>query len=1004
MPMSGLQVVRVYTNEQALEGVREGIRRLQSGDPLAAVWVLLPPALEAVWRRQPATRLNVHSFGFGRLTTRLLGQAGFDARLLRPEDQIRFAATIAEEAHAEGLQSEIQESLLLPGFQHRLLVWFKEMQHQAIAPDAFRDWAEAGGGTRNRDLALLYGRYVEQQEQTGMRDPAVALTHVCSLLQDDTADLDLATGLLVAGFVGFTPLQRHCLKLLQQCGTQVEVFLPAGHSELGRARSDASAEELGGLHRSAPDLEPAERRADEVAEWPTAEDEVRWVLRRVKRMLQAGEVELRDITLCVPSMHDWNSLLRRVAAEYRIPLHLSLPLAEHPLCLVFRQALRMAPEFTLAGTWDLLLSPWLLHPDVKTDHLEHLRTLTQAFGVIRGREQWLSPFHADADWDRHLLRDMGLKEEPAGLRRDLECAAQCLLDGLTPPHTQDERSLLNWVRGLLQPKGVGIGIPPEIEPAERCLAEAVRLELEQMVAAARRAVSVHRHVPWPDLRRRLLDQIEQRSVPLYEAEESVSVLEFNNGWMVPTRHLFVLGLNEGTLPTTPSADPIFSVRERASHALALRTHDHRTAWLQWDMLVAGCTERLYLSRSRKSITGGALESGLVPASPFWPGGGDVQTEDERPASLRELLRHTVRKGTAYGSLAVEAGMAGDLERVAALARVDALRANTAAPACYEGILSSPTVLHRLRTRFGTDHRWSPSALENFPVCPLGFFAERVLGLKPDETPEEGMSPAVEGNIYHDALERIYGKLRGRSLAQLSERQVEDLVSEVLAEGDDARHVRLKYQPYPLESHDQEQIRRNLIKLVLVDLEDADHLAADAWMPMYHEKWMEWIEDSDLLEETGSVRLGGIADRIDVDGEGNLRVIDYKRSGKTRSDIESGKTLQAVLYGRAVHDRMGPVAYSAYWNVRNLEQRGPRSGTRRTSPEIVAPHNEGDPLVEAVLEQLDHIVADVTDGIFPSAPRQLDRATLSCAPWCGKAEFCQPSWQSRNKGRRRLKSA
>lgn len=1003
MPMSGLQVVRVNTNEQALEGMREGIGRLQAGDPLAEVWVLLPPALEAVWRRRPATRLNVHSFGFGRLTGQLLGQAGLASRLLQPEDQVLLVAAIAEEAHAEGLQGEIQESLLLPGFQHRLLAWFQEMQHQALAPDVFRDWAEAEGGTRNRDLALLYGRYVEQQAQTGMRDPAVALTHACSLLQDDTVDLDLGTGLLVVGFVGFTPLQRHCLQLLQRRGTQVEVFLPAGHSELGRARSDASAEELGEPHRSAPGLGSGERKADEVAEWPTAEDEVRWVLRNVKQMLQAGDVGLKDITLCVPSLRDWNSLLRRVAAEYRVPLNLSLPLAEHPLCLTFQQALLAAPEFTLE-TWDLLLSPWLLHPGVETDCLEHLRTLMQAFSVIRGREQWLSPFRADADWDRHLLRDMGLKEEPTALRRHLECAAQCLLDGLTPPNTEDERNLLNWVRGLLQPEGVGAGIPSEIEPAERALAEAVRLELEQMIAAARRSVPVDRRVRWPDLRRYLLDQIEQRSVPLYESEESVSVLEFNHGWMVPTRHLFVLGLNEGSLPATPPADPIFSVRERDNHALDLRTHDHRTAWLQWDMLVAGCVDRLYLSRSRKSITGGALESGLVPASLFWPGGGDVQTEDKRPASRRELLRHTVRDGATHGTLAVEAGMAADLARVAELTRVDALRADTAAPAGYEGVLSSPTVLHRLRTRFGTDHRWSPSALENFPVCPMGFFAERVLGLKPDEIPQEGMPPVVEGNIYHDALERIYGKLRGRRLAQLSERQVEDLVSEVLAEGEGSRHVRLKYQPYPLESHDQEQIRRNLIQLMLADLEDADHLASDAWMSMYHEKWMEWIEDSDLLQKTGAVRLGGIADRIDVDGEGNLRVIDYKRSGKTRSDIERGKTLQAVLYGRAVHDRMGPVAYSAYWNVRNLEARGPRSGARRTSPEIVAPHNDADPLVEAVLEQLDHIVADVTDGRFPSAPRQLDRTTLACAPWCGKAEFCQPSWRSRNKGRRRLKSA
>lgn len=1003
MPTSGLQVVRIETSEQALVGIGEGIGRLQSDDPLTEVWVLLPPALEAEWRRRPARRLNVHSFNFGRLTGQLLNQANSGFGLLRPVDQSLLVETIAGEVHAEGLDSEIQDSLLLPGFQRRLLAWFREMQHQAISPDTFRNWAASSGGTRNRDLALLYDRYVEHQERAGALDPAVALTRVCSLLQAESAALEFGAGLLVAGFAGFTPLQRRFLHAVQQCGAEVQVFLPVGRSPLGRARSNDLAKELGEPGSPATAREPVPEHAFETAELSTAEDEVRWVLRRVKQMLQAGEAELQDITLCVPIMRDWNSLLRRVAEEYRIPLHLSLPLSEHPLCLAFRQALGAAPLFPLTETWDLLLSPWLLHPSAEHDGLEHLRILTHAFGVIRGREQWLSPFHADADWDRHLLRDMGLKEEPAGLRPDLEGVAQRLLDELTPPDTEDERSLLTWVRGLLQPEGVGVGIPEGVAPPDRALAKAVRQELDRMVVDMLRASSTTRRVPWPDLRHRLLDRIERLSVPLYEPEESVRVLDFDNGWMVPTRHLFVMGLNERSLPSGPPTDPIFSVRERDHHALDLHTHDHRTAWLKWDVLVAGCAGRLRLSRARKTIAGGALESGLVPASPFWPDGEHAQPEPAPPASDRELLRFAIQGGAAKVPLAVAAGIGVDMERIADLARVDALRTGTAAPTCYEGILSSPTVLRRLRKKFGTDHHWSPSALENFPVCPLGFFAERVLGLKPDETPEEGMLPVVEGNIYHDALEGIYGRLKEGSLAQLGREQVEALVSEVLAEGERSRHVRLKYQPYPLARHDLEEIRRNLIELVLRDREEADHLASNAWIPMYQEEHMEWIEDSDLLKETGSVRLRGIVDRIDADGDGNLRVIDYKRSGKTKRDVGEGKTLQAVLYGRAVHNNIGPVTYSAYWNVRNLEPRGARSGTRKTSPEIAEPHNEGDPLVEAVLEQLDNIVADVTAGRFPGAPRRMDRETFSCAPWCRKAEFCQPSWRSRYKGRRRLKS-
>ena len=557
MPVPGLQVVRIETSEQALAGIGEGIGRLQSDDPLTEVWVLLPPALEAEWWKQPARWLNVHSFNFGRLTAQLLDRASPNFGILRPGDQSLLVETLAEEVHAEGLDSEIQDSLLLPGFQRRLLAWFGEMQHQAISPDTFRNWAASSGGTRNRDLALLYDRYVEHQERAGALDPSVALTRVCSLLQAASADLELGAGLLVAGFAGFTPLQRRFLHVVQGRGTEVQVFLPVGRSQLGRARSNDLAKELGESDSSATAREPAPEHAFETAELPTAEDEVRWVLRRVKQMLQAGEAELQDITLCVPTMRDWNSLLRRVAEEYRIPLHLSLPLPEHPLCLAFRQALGAAPLFPLVETWDLLLSPWLLHPGAEHDGLEYLRTLTHAFGVIRGKDQWLSPFHADADWDRHLLRDMGLKEEPAGLRQDLEGVAQRLLDGLTPPDTEDERSLLTWARGLLQPEGVGVGIPEGVAPPDRALAKAVRQKLERMVVDMLRASSATRRVRWPDLRRRLLDRIERLSVPLYEPNESVRVLDFDNGWMVPTRHLFVMGLNERSLPSRAPGRPGF---------------------------------------------------------------------------------------------------------------------------------------------------------------------------------------------------------------------------------------------------------------------------------------------------------------------------------------------------------------------------------------------------------------------------------------------------------------
>jgi len=167
---------------------------------------------------------------------------------------------------------------------------------------------------------------------------------------------------------------------------------------------------------------------------------------------------------------------------------------------------------------------------------------------------------------------------------------------------------------------------------------------------------------------------------------------------------------------------------------------------------------------------------------------------------------------------------------------------------------------------------SPSKVTSFTSCPLAFRLTII-----DRLPEPPSGPAVKGTLVHAALEGLMWNhrpgQRSRAAAQ----------AEL-----DAAWVALQDDP----------------EFAGLELDDAGAAAfradAEALVDGYFE-----MEDPDrvrtvgvelgLETDVGDLRLRGIIDRLDVDDDGGLVVVDYKTGRAPSERFEQGKMSGVHIY-------------------------------------------------------------------------------------------------------------
>jgi ATP-dependent helicase/nuclease subunit B len=303
------------------------------------------------------------------------------------------------------------------------------------------------------------------------------------------------------------------------------------------------------------------------------------------------------------------------------------------------------------------------------------------------------------------------------------------------------------------------------------------------------------------------------------------------------------------------------------------------------------------------------------------------------------------------------------------ARVEAARWGEYTFTQYDGMLHVPVAPPDLM---------APTQLETYATCPFRFFGQKVLGVREIDEPEsvETLSALDRGSILHDILEKFMSGLKRDGLlpfdsARKAEYQdrLRGVAREVFHEFEQGGAV-----GYPfMWVVEKERILTDLEAFLAGELAETE-----GFVPEYFEARFgpvpEWARLSpgsitDPLElpvKGRTLRIGGYIDRIDVQGGGSARVIDYKSGrnyGEKDNLFRGGKSLQLPLYmlaADAILKKHGVPARAQESQYYYITARG---GFKR----VVFTRDQFEARDEEFKTILDTTARGIASGTFPQNP-------------------------------------
>jgi ATP-dependent helicase/DNAse subunit B len=364
--------------------------------------------------------------------------------------------------------------------------------------------------------------------------------------------------------------------------------------------------------------------------------------------------------------------------------------------------------------------------------------------------------------------------------------------------------------------------------------------------------------------------------------------------------VFVLGLEQGTLPRRSRVEPFLDEdeRRRIDERHGGRLLRPEPASRDRYLFATACTRpmrRLFLVRQAVGDEGTPREP-----SPFW--------EAVREAFDPDDVRHnTVRRPLSALTRELEAAPT-ERERLRALARLAVTAPAEARALAREngwerrlrratGAFDRPTTLthERALALVGSKEAYSVSDLERMASCSAAWFVERYL--RP-ATIDKEIDRMMRGSILHAALQRFYQQLPSAipGAERVDEQNVEPAVALVRECVIQAVGSGLRIDAADLDRRELEQsLQRDLEQLV------RDEAASvSPFVPRHLEVSFRSYE----LEP--GVVVSGKIDRVDGDPMGARGiVIDYKSgAASSAAEIRDRDLLQLPLYMLVVRDQLG----------------------------------------------------------------------------------------------------
>jgi ATP-dependent helicase/DNAse subunit B len=800
-------------------------------------------------------------------------------------------ALIVRRAVARARLNGWTRSARFAGFADALSATLGELESGLVEP------AELEG-----DLAGLYGEYLAELDRLGLWDRDL---HRRAAAQRVGGELGAWDGRPVFAY-GFEDLTGAQWVLLGALAGRAEVTVSLPY-EPGRPA-------FASLERTAADL--SELAGPRIEELPPRPEVRPPALAHLERGLfsaaTSAEAPEIDGTLRFFEGAGRRGTLERVAEELLALIRAGTRPEEIALVCPRVERYR-APLETALGSLGV---PYAIEGQIRFDQTELGRALLsllrfawqaggrgQLYGFLRSPYSGLA--RASVDWIEGRLRgravEMGERTEEETMR---------LRDGHPLPPLELLRkaptplaALLDLARFMLR-AAYGLESPPVGEESRQDLRAFEALnrlvgELEGWLALGGSLT--------PDEIVAALERTPVRGAG--QAAGRVDVVDFLRARTRRYEIVFVLGLEEGTLPRRGEGSPFLD--EETARELDSRLRRSRLAKpdpVERDryLFYTACTRatrRLYLVREAANDEGGPREP-----SPFWDEVRGLFAEDD-------VRRATTRRPLSALTWPVEQAPT-DRERLrslAALVPVDEEAAHALAQAngwerqldralrAFERPtrLTHPLVLEELRkkTNFGV------TELETFADCSSIWFVDRLIGPR---TIDQVVDPRLRGQVAHSALHKFFGGVPKRlGVEKLGPDQLDEAL-EFMRDclGEAMAGVRMELTDLQ---------RRELEQGLLRDLEAflRDEAASELQLvPRRFEVSFGSERSPQELQrglDLGTFTLSGKIDRIDLDPFSARGIVQDYKSGKTAhsaAQIESELKLQIPLYMLVLRDLVG----------------------------------------------------------------------------------------------------
>ena len=661
-----------------------------------------------------------------------------------------------------------------------------------------------------------------------------------------------------------------------------------------------------------------ENEALELYRAPGAYAEVEAMVARARDLVDSG-VPAHEILLVFPDLSIHGQMAEDVAQRLGLPLSFrrTEPLAAAPLVQAVVELLALPqrgyPRVELARAWDSpYLGPALARVLQVPRPREAARLLTQA-GYVDAREtpvrDWLLQAHGNS---------LALS--------DLAHACGTLTAWLAPlEQAQSLEQYVGRVKAMLERLSLGADLEPS---AGRLAARVLARDLNAAQGLERAAQGLEQAAGQVGSKDKLspgrLHALLRQALETQDAgwgagaRGGVRVLRLEDAQGLEPAYLLAGGLNQEDFPARPSDPRLLDSRERIALGRAAglpvwRTDEEEFGGqvLRLLLLIGSARQGALLTCAATDLGGAARSPGLLLgqlalatgqeealAMPLGGVYGETpplsQCPEERSlwaALARAALRPVgqppeeaaVAQATLYAltqvseqaarwrSLAQRASCEQERSALEALGQ-DQRRA-LAGP--FGGMLQSSSARELLQCLLAEPRRrrLSPTSLETYAACPMAWFLGWVLGLAEEEEPGWDLAARREGDWVHATLARFFTPSEfdpaWDETQQISRlRECLERAREELAQKGQGGH--------PLV----QMARQGVLFSALSQVVAQEMAAMGDPRPSLVER--DFGRDDDglslALDDGPPLSLRGRVDRLDQ-GEGSLRVVDYKHSGR-----------------------------------------------------------------------------------------------------------------------------